>query len=659
MPDPFDNASRHLPTARSTDAGLSHPRAYAIALLALLVVVALLYWPGMGGGYVFDDFPNIVENSVLHVTPQSGWGHWLAAMFSSPASDLQRPLAMLTFAINHALTGLDPYWMKLTNLGIHLLNTTLVFCLARRVLEAANAGNALRDTTQRNWAALWIAAAWGLNPINLMPVLFIVQRMESLSHTFVFGGLWLYLVGRLRLLRGEPGWLALLAGVIGGTAAGLLAKESAVLLPLYALAIEWAVLSFATREASRDRRLFLLFGTILVLPAMAALAWLLPGALSGRAFAGREFTLGERLMTEARVIIDYAHWTLLPDLGTLSLYHDEYPISRGMLSPPSTALAMLLIAAIIGAMLWLRTRRPLMALGLAWFLSAQLLTATIIPLELVYEHRNYFASLGLCLFVADGLLLWPPASRASRVGLSAAMLLLAFYAGVTTLRAREWSSALRFSASEAAKHPQSPRATYDLARNLIILGDYHPDSPFTAEADAALRHAMGVPNATALPEIAAIMLAARTGRPVEQAWWTQLQDKLRTRPIGPSQTASLAALVECQIKGLCELPPQHMVDSLLAALEQGRHPEVLSIYGNYALNVLHDPDLALRLWQDAAARAPSVTQYQVSLAKLFIAAGRPDLAAIHIAKIRKLGRLGQNEALARNLETLESNHRAE
>lgn len=656
MPSPTDNAGM-LPAASPAGTGLGNPRAVGLASLALFLVVALVYWPGLGGGYVFDDFPNIVDNRVLHVTLQSDWGHWLAAMFSSPASDLQRPLAMLTFAINHALTGLDPYWMKLTNLGIHLLNTALVFCLARRVLQAADAEVESRDATRRNWVALWIAAAWALNPINLMAVLFVVQRMESLSHTFVFAGLWLYLVGRMELLSGGRGRATMLTGLFGGTVLGLLAKESAVLLPLYALAIEWTLLSFASRGHTPDRRLLALYATALVLPAIGALAWLLPGALSGRAFAGREFNLGERLLTEARVVVDYLHWTLLPDLGTLSLYHDDYPISRGLLSPPSTVLAMLIIAALVCAMLWLRRRRPLMALGLAWFLGAQLLTATIIPLELVYEHRNYFASLGLCLVLADGLLLAPQAQKLRRVGLSTAALLLALHAGLTALRAQEWNSQLRFSLSEAAKHPQSPRATYDLARNFIILSDHRPDSPFTEKADAALRHAMSVPNAKALPEIAAITLAARTNRPIERAWWASLQQKLRSGPIEAGETASLASLVDCQLQALCQLPPQDVVDAFLAALEQGPHPEVLSIYGNYALNVLHDPALALRLWQDAAERAPSVVQYQMSLAKLFIASGRFDLAAVHIAHVRQLGRLGQNEPRARELERLAARSR--
>ena len=64
--------------------------------------------------------------------------------------------------------------------------------------------------------------------------------------------------------------------------------------------------------------------------------------------------------------------------------------------------------------------------------------------------------------------------------------MLAYYTGTTALRAWEWSDQLRFSVTEAAKHPQSPRATYDLARNLVILSDFQANSPYFAPALEAL-----------------------------------------------------------------------------------------------------------------------------------------------------------------------------
>ncbi len=618
-------------------------------LLPLCALVALVYWPGRGGGFVFDDISNLVNNPALHVGAGATWQQWLAAIFSSPSSDLQRPLAMLTFAINHALTGLDPYWMKLTNIGIHMLNAVLVFGLVRRLLRANDARVATDAGARNDWIALWVAGAWALNPINLMAVLFVVQRMESLSHTFVFAGLWLYLSGRMQLQATGHGWPRMLAGLLGGTALGVLVKESAALLPLYALAIEWCLLHFASDRIGSDRRLQSLFAIVLVLPAITGLAWLLPKVLGAGAYAGRAFTLGERLLTEPRVVLDYLRWTLLPNLPQLSLYHDDYPVSHGLLSPPSTALALVLLAALVAAMLWLRRRRPLMALGLAWFLSAQLLTATVIPLELMFEHRNYFASLGLMLVLGDALLLAPP-QQWRRAALVAALALVALYAGLTAVRASQWRDPLTFSLVEASKRPQSPRATYDVARNFVILSDYQPDSPYTARAFDALDAAMRVPGSTPLPEAAAITLAARTHRPVPSAWWQGLQGKLQLRVPGRQETGALNTLVTCQLEGACSLPLDEMEATFAAALARRPTAEVLSIQGNYALNILDDPDRAMRLWTDAARLAPGVVQYQVTLARMLIASGRPGEARHQITLIRQMGRMGQNESMARMLE---------
>ncbi|MEO6137420.1 MAG: hypothetical protein ABIP11_01985 [Luteimonas sp.] len=619
-----------------------------VAGMVLLIVAC--YWPGLGGGYVFDDFPNIVGNNALHVTFGSGWRAWMAAAFSSPASELQRPLAMLTFALNIAVTGVDPYWMKFTNVGIHALNAWLVYRLTARILQATATPAESDLRVRRERIALWVAAAWALNPINLMAVLFVVQRMESLSHTFVFGGLWLYLAGRARLgTQQRGGWGMLLGGLVGGTLLGLLSKESAVLLPLYALLLEWALLGFA-HQGKRDRRLPVVYLMLLVVPGLAGMAWKAPGLLSPEAWAWRSFTLPERLLTEGRVLVDYLHWTLLPDLSRLSLYHDDFVVSHGLLSPPSTLFAMCGLAALLVLAGWLRTRRPMMALGLAWFFAAHLLTATFIPLELVYEHRNYFASLGLCIALGDLLLRLPTSARWRMLGQIVAIALLAMYTGLTALRASEWSSPLQFSINEASKHPGSPRATYDLARNLIVLTDYQRTSPHLVQARAAVEQAMAVANSSPLPEQAAIVLAERTGMPVPTAWWHQLQSKLRTRPVGPQETGAMAGIVDCEVKHLCDLPTAQMDNSFTAALAHGPNAEMMNIYGNYALNVRHNPTLALLAWRQSASLSPDVVQYQETLARMLIATGAFDEASAKIRNIRKLGRWGQNKTRAHELE---------
>ena len=155
-----------------------------LLVLALLLVTAI-YWPGLHGGFLFDDYPNIVDNHGVQPSEVS-IPALVRATLSSPASEFKRPLASLSFALNYRATGLNPYWMKFTNLVIHLLNGWLVFWLTRRLLsEAAVIENKTCPTTleqQTNIIALLITSAWLLLPINLTAVLYVVQRMESMAN---------------------------------------------------------------------------------------------------------------------------------------------------------------------------------------------------------------------------------------------------------------------------------------------------------------------------------------------------------------------------------------------------------------------------------------------------------------------------------------------
>ncbi len=366
-----------------------------LALIAALLVTTLVYWPGLSGGYIFDDYPNIIENPALQVQ-HADWATLKAAALSSPSSEFHRPLSSLTFVANYMTTGLAPFGWKLTNLVIHLLNGVLVYLLARALLCAAARG---REEPRAGLLAALIAAGWLLLPINLTAVLYVVQRMESLANLFVLLGLLGYVRGRLRMQRDGRGFAGAVASLLVWTAIGLTAKETAVMTPFYAALIEWALFSARSgRGRRRDRRVLWLFALVLVLPGLAGLAWLLPDlVLNPVAWQARNFTLGERLLSEPRIWFDYLRWIVLPTPHALSFYHDEIRVSTGLLAPWTTLAAILGLALLVALIAFLRARAPLVALGLALFLGAQLLTGTIIPLELVYEQRNYFASFGVLL----------------------------------------------------------------------------------------------------------------------------------------------------------------------------------------------------------------------------------------------------------------------
>jgi hypothetical protein len=618
----------------------------ALGACVMLVLVGVVYVPGLFGGFVFDDYSNIVLNTNLHVSTLEA-SDWIAAALSSPSRDLPRPLALLTLATNHYFTGLASAPMKLTNILIHLLNCVLVFGLARRILEIARPD---WEGSMSSRLALGASTLWALLPINLMAVLLVVQRMESLANVFVLLGLSLYLDGRRAQLSGTRGWSRILLGLIACTAVGMASKESAALLPAYALAMEVMLFRFRDANGDIDRRLPGLFVLVLLIPTLVAVAWLSPKIWNPAAWAHRNFDLGERQLTEFRVLLDYLRWTLVPSPSELSLFHDDYPVSTDWLQPWTTLAAFVALLAFATLGWALRTRRPLLSLGVALFFLAHLLTATVLPLELVFEHRNYFASFGIVLVLLDVLLVAPRRPVLRTAGRWAFLSLIALNAGATFLRANEWSDPVRFARTEAAKRPDSPRATYHLAQ---ALSNSSPGDQLDArklEAFEAFERARRVPNAGIAPAQGELLLAARTGRPADPMVWAEIDDRLRRGPIGPQELGAIGSLTACVIEGVCRFNRDDMMRMFMAVQSHGESPEVYQIFGTYALRELNNPDLAESSWKRAEALNPSEPQHVIALARLYISIHRDRDALDAIRRLRAIGPLGRTERAARELE---------
>jgi hypothetical protein len=300
----------------------------------------------------------------------------------------------------------------------------------------------------------------------------------------------------------------------------------------------------------------------------------------------------------------------------------------------------------------------LFSLGLLWFLAAHALTATVIPLELVFEHRNYFASIGICLLLADLLLVRSVFRSRAWVGHIVAGFLVVLCAGITHLRAIEWSDPFRFAVAEATKHPKSPRASYTLARTLVMLTEYKPNSRIVPGAWEAIEAAREAPGSNLLPIQLSLIFAARTGRPIPAAWWAELQHGLRTQPLNIENRMALIALNDCAVDGYCYFPREEMLATFSAALSRGPDAGMLSVYGKYAVHVLHDPNLGLELWEQAATRGPENAQFQINLAWLQISLRRFDEAQAVIERLRRLGMPGQWRPQADELQKLLDDARA-
>lgn len=434
-----------------------------------MAIVVLVYMPGLHGPFLFDDVPNILRPMAAWMADKTGWQELVFGNHSGP---LGRPLSMATFVANAALTGLEVWPFKATNLAIHLLCGITLFLLLSLLLE--------RDqylSHRGPLVASLIAVLWLIHPMQVSTVLYVVQRMAQLSALFTLLGLLFYVRGRIDLeqakYRGGLVYLFLLLPM--ATLAAVLSKENGALVPLYCAVIELGYFrSRASRVESRCTRAF--FVAFLALPALLGSLYYLAG--SGnllRGYDGRLFTMGERLLSQPRAILDYIGSLLLPRGPSLGIYTDDFLVSRSLFDPPSTFWSILGLTTLVACAVMARTRIPAFFVGIGLYLAGHVLESTIFPLELYFEHRNYLPSFGLFLALA-GLCAWaipnliervPNAGRFRRVLWGAVGALFVLLAGATWARSGVWSSWMILAEQGIRQHPHSRRAHLDYISILL------------------------------------------------------------------------------------------------------------------------------------------------------------------------------------------------
>src|SRR5690606_10094951 len=127
----------------------------------------------------------------------------LDAAFANDEGIWGRPLASLTFALNHYFAGgFETSFFKATNVAIHFINAWLVYGLAAVLLATPALATARHH---RHFIAALAALLWAAHPLQLTGVLYVVQRMTSLAALFTLAGLLIYVHGRNQVEAGKPG----------------------------------------------------------------------------------------------------------------------------------------------------------------------------------------------------------------------------------------------------------------------------------------------------------------------------------------------------------------------------------------------------------------------------------------------------------------------
>lgn len=429
----------------------------ALWLWPVMALALLLYWQGVDGPLLFDDYSNLAPIKVW----LAGELGWIEVAFGNQSGLLGRSVSMLSLMLNAAIGGTEATSYKVGNIIVHLTCGGLVFLLAREIL-----GLDARSREHRALGALLIASIWLLHPAMVSTVLYAVQRMAQVSTFFVLASLIVFVrsMAKWELQPAKARWMMFLAFPLI-VLVGAFGKENALVAPLMALGIAAA---FPASDFGRSAVFRWAFWTTLVLGVAGFLYILVerPAFVVGT-YELRDFTLEQRLYTQLIALVDYARYSVMPAGGISGLFADDYPVSSGLLAPPRTLLSLaILMGTSIGA-LALRSRAPLVLAGWLMFLAGHAMESSVFPLELYFEHRNYLPSVGIyiaCWGLLCMLIAWIRTEMPHLKGVL--WLLLAAYGLIvvfaTAQRAAIWNNELVLFAVTSQARPDSYRANAGL-----------------------------------------------------------------------------------------------------------------------------------------------------------------------------------------------------
>ena len=187
-----------------------------------------------------------------------------------------------------------------------------------------------------------------------------------------------------------------------------------------------------------------------------------------------------------------------------------------------------------------RVRAPVLAFGLAWFLISHLLESTFIPLELVFEHRNYLAAAGLILplvhavFSLDTL-------KVLRWVLAVVTVVFAF---MTTTRAREWGNYELFTLVAITEHPGSGRAQNNYVNLLSSRREY----------EAAIAQLEKITETSREPGVYLHMLLLKCGMDTrDEAYLARVTELLGSTPASVYTLNGLQSLIGNVVESRCKL----------------------------------------------------------------------------------------------------------
>lgn len=462
--------------------------------LTAATIAFLPFLPVFDNQFVnFDDTDLLVSNPFYRGL---GPGHlgWMVTTFRMGH---YMPLTWLSYGLDYAAWGMDPFGYHLTNALLHAANAALFFLIATRLLGMAMP--AVRtEALGLRLAALSAAVVFAAHPLRVESVAWATERRDVLCAFFYLLAVLAYLNACDRPARARTGRLWY-GAAIAAHAGALLSKSMAVSLPVVLLCLDVyplrrLVLDRTLLRSAAGRRPLVEKIPFFVLSAGAGVMALVAIRHIGNLSPLGKLGLLDRLGISAYSLLFYLWKTLVP-VRLSPLY--ELPDAMPWWSL-RFGLSLAAVVAITIALVRLRRRRP--ALLVVWLSYV----AILLPVsgvvqngpQIAADRYTYLAGLGWALLAGAGVgALWLALRRARSVSwvawrLAPLPLMAAVGLGVLTWRQAEvwrttetlWTHALSASPSAMA---------YEALGNMLADEDRRPEAIALYEKGLRLKPGYG------------------------------------------------------------------------------------------------------------------------------------------------------------------------
>ena len=357
----------------------------AVALIAGVALAA--YSNTFSVPFQFDDRPNIISNPNIQIKVFT-WDR-LERLIKNTYKESIRVFSYFTLALNYYFGEFNVFGYHLVNFIIHVASGILLYGFLILTFRLPSLKEKYGPISYK--VALFTGLIFISHPIQTQSVTYIVQRMASMAGMFYLLSMVLYIKGRLSSSRARFFYFG---GMALSYLLGVFSKENVAILPLFIALYEFYFFQNLDLSPKGKKVVFVLLGALLILGAFGFIIWgqrYVNVIIEGYPY--RTFTIGERVLTQFRVVLYYLTLLVYPHPSRLNLDYD-FPISKTLLDPPTTLISILIIAGLLGYSLWTAKKRPILSFCILWYFGNLVIESSIFPLEMVYEHRLYLPAVG-------------------------------------------------------------------------------------------------------------------------------------------------------------------------------------------------------------------------------------------------------------------------